>query len=80
MNVCTIDITAIADACLNDEVILMGPYPQVHPAELGLLAGNPNVREITTKINAAIERIIVLPLPHPPDARNKKKYTIPFIE
>ncbi len=82
MNVCTIDITTITDACLNDEVILMGPYPQVHPAELGLLAGNPNVREITTKINAAIERIIAPPfsLPHPPDAREKKKYTIIFTE
>lgn len=62
MNVCTIDITAITSATLYDEVILMGPYPQVHPAELGLLAGNPNVREITTKINAAIERVIVPPM------------------
>ncbi len=61
MNVCTIDITAIKEAKLNDEVILMGPYPHVHPAELGLLAGNPNVREITTKINSAIERVIVPP-------------------
>ncbi len=61
MNVCTIDISAI-DASLNDEVILMGPYPQIHPAELGHLAGNPNVREITTKINSSIERIIIPPI------------------
>lgn len=80
MNMCTIDITAIPDAALHDEVILMGPYPQVHPAELGLLAGNPNVREITTKINASIERIIIPSRVVPPDVRDKKKYTISFPE
>lgn len=79
MNMCTIDITAIASAALHDEVILMGPYPQVHPAELGHLAGNPNVREITTKINATIERVI-MPSPATPDVREKKKYTISFPE
>lgn len=82
MNVCTIDITAIANATIGDEVILMGPYPHIHPAELGLLVGNPNVREITTKINASIERIFIPPLVSSsrPDVYDKKKYTISFPE
>jgi alanine racemase len=59
MNISSLDITHIPQAKEGDEVILMGNYPQIHPYELGMLAGNPNVREITTKINAAIPRVII---------------------
>lgn len=77
MNLCTIDITAIISAKIGDEVIVMGPYPQVHPAELGLLAGNPNVREIITKINPSIPRIITPQSTTAyPDSPQKKKYTV----
>jgi alanine racemase len=61
MNVCTIDVTDIADVKVGDEIVVMGPYPKIHPAELGLLVGNSNVREITTKINPHIPRFITPP-------------------
>lgn len=59
MNMTIIDITDVPSAQIGNEVILMGPYPQIDAAHLGLLAGNPNVREITTKINPTILRTIV---------------------
>ncbi len=58
MNLCSIDISHIPSAQINDKVILMGPYPQLSPAELGKVAGNSNVREMTTKINTEIPRLI----------------------
>jgi alanine racemase len=81
MNMCTIDITSIADACIGDQVILMGPHVNIHPAQLGLLAGNPNVREITTKINAIIPRIVTTSSSqHKTDVPEKNYYTSPSIE
>ncbi len=59
MNMCSINISHIPNARLHDEVILMGPHPTIHPYQLGLLAGNPNVREITTKINPDIQRVVI---------------------
>ena len=58
MNMSTIDVSHIPNIHIGNEAILMGPYSHIHPYELGLLAGNPNVREMTTKINASIARII----------------------
>ena len=58
MNITIIDVTDITRACVGQEVIIMGPYPGIYPQELGVLAGNPNVREITTKINAGITRVV----------------------
>ena len=59
MNLCTIDVTDIPGISLKEEVILMGDYEKINPYELGITAGNPNVREMTTKINPLIPRIIV---------------------
>ncbi len=63
MNMCTIDVSHLPDVQINDEVLLMGPQKLIHPAYLGQLAGNPNVREMTTKINPTITRLI-LPRPN----------------
>lgn len=59
MNMCSIDVTHIPEAKIDDELILMGPHERVHPYQLGLLIGNPNVREITTKINPEIQRALI---------------------
>ncbi len=59
MNMCSIDVSHVPTARMHDEVILMGPHPTIHPYQLGLLAGNPNVREMTTKINPEIPRVII---------------------
>jgi alanine racemase len=59
MNVMTIDITDIANAKEGDTVTLIGPQPPIDAYSLGMLAGNPNVREILTKINAVIPRKII---------------------
>lgn len=65
MNVMTVDITDIPDAQPGDEVTLIGAQPPIDAYSLGMLAGNPNVREILTKINAAIPRNIVTPIDLP---------------
>lgn len=59
MNMMTIDITSIKNVSLGTEVTIMGNYPNLRADKLGVLAGNPNAREITTKLNPAIKRIIV---------------------
>ncbi len=59
MNLTTLDVTGISDVHVGDEVIILGDYPGISAYELGILAGNPNIREITTKINPVIPRIIV---------------------
>ena len=59
MNLTTIDVTDIPNIQLGTEVIILGDYPHINAHELSMLAENPNVREITTKINTAIPRIIV---------------------
>ncbi len=59
MNLSTIDVTHIPTVTQNDEVLLMGDFPNITAYDLGITVGNPNVREITTKINPSIERVIV---------------------
>lgn len=58
MNMTTVDVSHIPSAQLNDEVSLMGAHPDIHPYTLGQLAGNPNIREMITKLNPDISRII----------------------
>lgn len=59
MNMTSIDITHIPHAKCNDEVLLMGVHPAIHPYTLGKQAGNPNIREIITKIHPDISRKIL---------------------
>ena len=63
MNIACLDVTNIPNTKPGDKTIIMGDFPQINPSELGLLAGNPNVREITTKINQSIPRVILRELP-----------------
>ncbi len=58
MNVFTVDITDIPEAKINDEVILLGNIQGIRPEDLANRAGTIN-NEITTRINASLERVIV---------------------
>ena len=58
----SLEVDRLKVGLLVDELIIMGNYPGIHPYELGMLAGNPNVREITTKINSSITRTIFKPI------------------
>lgn len=73
MNMSTVDVSHIPSAQVDDKVTIMGPYPYVHPYELGLLTGNPNVREMTTKINPDIPRITIS------NSQPQKKLSTDFI-
>ena len=60
MNMMAVDVTDIPAAAVGDEVVLIGDYDYVRPADLAVSAGPLfNIREVTTKINPLIERIIV---------------------
>ena len=58
MNATMIDVTDLENVHVGDEVVLMGDYPGIRPHELGARIGSMNVRELTTKINSHIPRII----------------------
>ncbi len=58
MYMSVVDVSRIPEAKVYDEVILIGPHEKIHPYELGLLTGIPNVREITIKINPEIRRFL----------------------
>ena len=60
MNLTMLDISGIADVQINDEVIVMGNYPHVRPGNIAVLANSHNTREITTRINPTIPRIITV--------------------
>lgn len=57
MNMTIVDVTDIP-ANISDEVIVLGPYPDIDTHDLGLKGNIPNVREILVGINPAITRII----------------------
>ncbi len=59
MNITSIDITHIPHAQRKDEVHLMAGSPIIHPYTLGQLAGNPNIREMITKLSPTISRKII---------------------
>ena len=58
MNATMIDVTDLQSARVGDEVVLMGPYPGIRPHELGTRISNMNARELTTRINPFIPRIL----------------------
>lgn len=58
MNTIMIDITDIPQAQLYDEVTLMGNFPGITPYDMNMRIQNMNIRELTTKINPFIVRII----------------------
>ena len=68
MTTTLVDITHIPDAQVGDEVILMGDYEKITPTQLANVMGSFNPREILTRLNPMIPRVIVeqeLPLTIP---------------
>lgn len=57
MNMTIVDVTDIT-ANIGDEVIVLGPYPNIGVHDLSAAGNIPNVREIIVNINPAITRII----------------------
>jgi len=58
MNITVVDITELKDVNIGDEVILIGDYPHINASDIAQTC-NLNPREIVTKINAEIPRIII---------------------
>lgn len=58
MNMTIVDVTDIT-AHTENEVILMGPYPNLNAHDLATIGNIPNVREILVGINQAFPRIIM---------------------
>lgn len=59
MTTTIVDITHIPDVQVGDEVILMGDYDNVTPIHIAELTGSFNAREMITRLNPAIPRIVV---------------------
>jgi alanine racemase len=59
MTTTLVDITHIPDAQVGDEVILMGDYEKITPAQLANVVGSFNPREILTRLNPLITRIAI---------------------
>lgn len=59
MTTTLVDITHIPDAQVGDEVILIGDYEKITPTQLANVMGSFNPREILTRLNPMIPRVIV---------------------
>jgi len=59
MTTIIVDVTDIPQAKVNDEVILMGNYEKITPTQLANVIGSFNAREIITRLNPEIPRIVV---------------------
>jgi len=59
MTTTLVDITHIPDARVGDEVILMGDYEKITPTQLANVVGSFNPREILTRLNPLIPRMVV---------------------
>lgn len=59
MTTTLVDITHIPDAQAGDEVILIGDYEKITPTQLANVMGSFNPREILTRLNPTIPRIVV---------------------
>lgn len=58
MTTTLVDITHIPDAQVGDEVILIGDYEKITPTQLANVMGSFNPREILTRLNPSIPRIV----------------------
>lgn len=58
MNTIMIDVTDLDRVHVGDTVVLMGSYPGISSYELGARIAVMNMRELTTKINSHIPRMI----------------------
>lgn len=59
MTTTLVDISHITDAQVGDEAILIGDYEKITPTQLANVMGSFNPREILTRLNPTIPRIIV---------------------
>jgi alanine racemase len=59
MTTTIIDVTDIPGVKENDEVVLMGSYEKITPTQLANVIGSFNAREIMTRLNPEIPRIVV---------------------
>lgn len=59
MTTTLVDISHIPDAQVGDEVILIGDYEKITPTQLANVMGSFNPREILTRLNPSIPRMIV---------------------
>lgn len=59
MNLLMVDVTDIEGTAVGDEVILLGDFPGLTAHDVAQLTEGRNPREVTTRLNAAIKRIIV---------------------
>ena len=60
MNVTMIDVSHIPNAQKNDTVILLGNHPGVRTDDVATIIESFNPREITTRLNPLISRVITL--------------------
>ncbi len=57
---CTlVDVTHIPDVQVGDEVVLMGNHEHITPTQIANVIGSFNAREIMTRLNPLIPRIVV---------------------
>jgi len=59
MNHMMVDVTDIPDACINQEITLVGHEAPIDVYSMATLSGNNNIRELLTHINSLFERTVV---------------------
>jgi alanine racemase len=59
MNATMVDVSAVEECKIGDEVILLGDHPRMQAHEIAEMIGSFNPREITTRINPLVPRRIV---------------------
>ncbi len=58
MTTTLVDVTHIPDAQVGDEVVLIGDYEKITPTQLANVMGSFNPREVLTRLNPSIPRIL----------------------
>ncbi len=59
MTTTLVDISHIPEARVGDEVILMGDFERITPAQVANVIGSFNAREVMTRINPLMPRIVI---------------------